>query len=502
MTISLKELIAELEHPLVEGSLAVEVNSVTADSRLVGPDSLFVAVRGHELDGRQFIGAAVSAGAAAVVSETPRESGDSKEVPWIQVGNARRALSALAAKLADHPSKALKLVGVTGTNGKTTTGFLCHHLLKTHWHRAGLLGTVMMDDGESQHVAGHTTPDAVMLQRVLARMVDHGCRGASLEVSSHGIDQDRVADVFFDALVFTNLSQDHLDYHRTMANYFDCKASWFERAGREPGGKKPTAIVNADDAYGDELIGRLDGVLPMIRYGFSVQTEMRALDFHHTNHGLEVKVTFQGKQYLVRAPLIGRFNVYNILAALAAAKAVGVPMRAAVAAMANAPQVPGRLEHCGTRESVAVYVDYAHTPAALDHVCETLKQLQPTRLITVFGCGGDRDRSKRAKMGAVAARHSDACIITTDNPRHEDPENIMDQIESGMKHAHYQRVTDRAEAIRIAVHAANRGDIVLIAGKGHETYQQVGGEKFDFDDRKEAKRALNERPPETVTERQ
>lgn len=497
----LKDLIAELDHPLVEGALDGEINSVTADSRTAEPGALFVAVRGQQTDGRKFIGAAISAGAVAVVSETPRESGDPADIPWIQVNDSRRALSAIAAKLADHPSSKLKLVGVTGTNGKTTTGFLCHHLLKSCWHHAGLLGTVVMDDGENSHVAGYTTPDAVMLQQALARMVDHGCRGAVLEVSSHGIEQQRVGNVAFDALIFTNLSQDHLDYHGTMAKYFACKSSWFEKTAQNPLGKKPVAIINLDDGYGAELSDTLKTKMPIIHYGFGVRADMRAMDFRHTKHGLEVKVTFQGKQYLVRAPFIGRFNVYNILAALASAKAVGVPFRDAVAALADAPQIPGRLEHCGTQDGVSVYVDYAHTPDALDHVCRTLKELQPQRLITVFGCGGNRDRGKRAKMGAVAAEHSDACILTTDNPRNEDPDQIITEIEPGMGNAHYQRVTERAEAIRIAVHAAGRGDIVLIAGKGHETYQEVGRERFDFDDRKEAKRALRERPPETIDDR-
>lgn len=496
----LRDLIPRLKKPLVTGSTDVEIESVTADSRQVGSGCLFVAIRGARADGRRFIGQAVEAGAVAVLSETPPETDDPGDIPWIQVADARLALSALAAALAGDPSRALKLVGVTGTNGKTTVGFLCHHLMKSQWHRVGLLGTVVTDDGLESHAAGHTTPDAVMLQGLLARMNDHGCRGAVLEVSSHGIEQRRVADVAFDALVFTNLSQDHLDYHGTMANYFASKASWFERAAADGRGKKPQAIINMDDPYGVELAGKLVDRLPVIRYGFGVHADFRALEFRQNARGLELKLAHHGRQYLVRAPLIGRFNVHNILAALAAAKTVGIPLRGAVAALAETPQVPGRMEHCGGRDGVSVFVDYAHSPDALDHACRTLRELQPKRLITVFGCGGDRDRSKRPKMGAAAARHSDACILTSDNPRSEDPERIIDAIKPGMGGAKYRRVADRAEAIRIAIHAAGRGDIVLIAGKGHEPNQQIGHETFEFDDRKEAKRALRERPLEESPE--
>lgn len=490
----LRDLIQRLHRPLVDGDLDTEVVSVTSDSRSVEGGSLFVAIRGGSVDGRRFIGPAVEAGAVAVLSESPRETGDPTRVPWIQVADARAALSALAAALAGDPSQELKLIGVTGTNGKTTTVFLCHHLMQREWHRAGLLGTVRIDDGEERVEASHTTPDAVALQGIVRRMADHGCRGAALEVSSHGIDQKRVADLAFDALVFTNLTQDHLDYHGTMEAYAEAKMSWFEAAADRPQGKKPVAVVNIDDAKGAELAERLDGRMPVTRYGFSLASDLRAIDFRQNARGLEFKLEAKGKSYLVRAPLIGRFNVFNILAAIGAARAAGIPMRSVIASLAESPQVPGRMENCGTRDGVTVFVDYAHTPDALEHACKTLKELDPRRLLTVFGCGGDRDRGKRPQMAKAAAMHSDACIITSDNPRSEDPEAIIRAIEGGMGNARYRSVTDRAEAIRIAIHAAARGDIVLIAGKGHETYQQFADRTIDFDDRKQAKIALAERP--------
>lgn len=491
---TLEDIIKGLDRPLVTGSLAVDVSSVTADSRHVKENMVFVAIRGLKSDGRRYISSAIEAGATVVVSDSAPADDEGTTVTWIQVNDPRAALSTFAAQLAGKPSLRLKLIGVTGTNGKTTTAFLCHHLLKKIWHRAGLLGSVVMDDGEEVMSSVKTTPDPIALHGFLRKAVDNGCRGVALEVSSHGIHQRRVADLIFKAMIFTNLTQDHLDYHGTMERYAAVKFSWFEAATLSSNKKKPVAVINADDIKGTELIEKLDGKLSVIRYGFGQQADYRALDFRQTSRGMEFKLLVPGRSHLVRAPLIGRFNVYNILASLAAAKAVGIPLRDAVAAIGDAPQVPGRMEHCGTRDGISVFVDYAHTPDALANACRTLKELEPKRLIVVFGCGGDRDRSKRPLMGQAAANNSDICILTSDNPRSEDPEAIINEIESGMGQARYKRVTDRAEAIRIAVHAAGSGDIVLIAGKGHETYQQFADTSIDFDDRRQAKTALNERP--------
>lgn len=492
--ISVRDILPHLKRPLVSGPMEAEVKGVTSDSRVVEEGFIFVAIRGGQLDGRNFIPKAREQGAVAIVTDSAPETGDPTDVAWIQVADPRQALASLAALLADHPSSKLRLAGVTGTNGKTTTSFLIHHLMKRHWHRAGLLGTIMVDDGEETAVASHTTPDAVALQNLLRRMVDHGCRGAALEVSSHGIDQKRVAETAFDALVFTNLSQDHLDYHKTMEAYAAAKFSWFKDAASDPRGKKPVAVINIDDARGADLAEMLDRKMPVLRFGFGLEADVRAVDFRQSPRGMKFKLEAKGKTYLVRAPLIGRFNVYNILASLAAAQAVGIPFRESVAAIAEAPQVPGRMENCGARDGFSVFVDYAHTPDALENACQTLKDLEPRRLITVFGCGGDRDRGKRPLMGQAAARVSDVCIITSDNPRSEDPEAIIREIESGMGPARRKSVIDRAEAIRIAVHAAGEGDIVLIAGKGHENYQQFADRTVTFDDRNEVRRAIEERP--------
>jgi UDP-N-acetylmuramoyl-L-alanyl-D-glutamate--2,6-diaminopimelate ligase len=330
-------------------------------------------------------------------------------------------------------------------------------------------------------------------------MRNNGCRGVAMEVSSHGIHQKRIAAIGFDACVFTNLTQDHLDYHGTLEAYYTAKAEWFRAVAADPKGKKPVAVINTDDARGLELADSLAGKMPVVRFGFNVHCDFRANNFRQNSRGMEFELAAKGKTFLVRAPLIGRFNVYNLLAALAAANACGIRPREAITALANAPQVPGRMENVGNAGGATVFVDYAHTPDALENVCRTLKELDPRRLITVFGCGGDRDKGKRPLMAAAAARNSDACVITSDNPRSEDPLAIIREIESGMRGMGHVSIPDRAEAISHAIKNSLSGDIILIAGKGHETTQQFANQTIDFDDRKVASKALRERA-QTIAE--
>ena len=487
---NLQELFRELPRATVSGPLDVEVTAVTADSRQAGPGTLFVAIRGHAADGHKFIGSALENGAAGVVSERAPESGEDESAGWAHVSDTREALAKLADAVCGQPSRKLVLAGVTGTNGKTTTAFLLHHLMEKLWHRAGMLGTVSVHDGSESQPAGNTTPGPVELQGLIKRMVDNGCRGAVMEVSSHGIDQQRVASVAFDAAIFTNLSQDHLDYHRTIERYFAAKRAWFEALAEDPLGKKPVAVINIDDSHGADLADALAGRMEVVRYGFGVNCEFRVENFHQSSEGTQFGLLVRGRSVLVRTPLIGRFNVYNALAAVAAASVLGMRLREIVHELAEAPQVPGRMERIGQREGVTVFVDYAHTPDALDNACRTLRELEPRRLVTVFGCGGDRDRGKRPLMAAAASRHSDACVITSDNPRGEDPEKILDDIERGIGGCPHVRIVDRDEAIKKAVCAAGKADIVLIAGKGHETYQQFADQTIEFDDRSAARRAL------------
>ncbi|MEO7098299.1 MAG: UDP-N-acetylmuramoyl-L-alanyl-D-glutamate--2,6-diaminopimelate ligase [Luteolibacter sp.] len=489
----LRDLVSCLSRVTVAGSLDADIQAITASSREVTPGVIFAAIRGTSIDGHRFINDVLAAGATAILAETAQPADYTASAVWLHVPDSRAALSALASTLAGHPWKDLKVAGVTGTNGKTTTAFLLHHMMKTVWYRAGLLGTILVDDGETEEVAKHTTPGSIELSALLNRMRDNGCRGVAMEVSSHGIHQKRISAIGFDACIFTNLTQDHLDYHGTLDSYFQAKSEWFHALAADPLGKKPAAVINIDDAYGAELAASLEGKMPIIRFGFGVHCDFRANNFRQSARGMEFELTAKGKSFLVRAPLIGRFNVYNLLGAIAAASACGIRPRDAVATLVDAPQVPGRMENVGNAGGATVFVDYAHTPDALENACRTLRELSPRRLITVFGCGGDRDRTKRPLMAAAAARHSDACVITSDNPRSEDPLAIIREIEAGMGTKQYRSIPDRAEAISLAIQGSLSGDIILIAGKGHETTQQFAEETIDFDDRKHASKALRDR---------
>ncbi len=488
---NLELLINALEVISVTGDLSKDVVGITADSREVLAGSLFVAVRGNDADGQQFVPDATAKGACAIVAEVAKPEDFNNDACWIQVADARAALAALACTWHDHPSAKMKVVGVTGTNGKTTTTFIVHAVMQQVWRRAGLLGTVQVDDGEGLSQATHTTPGPAELQAVLARMLQNDCRGVAMEISSHALEQKRTDGLQLDVAVFTNLSQDHLDYHGTMENYYAAKHRMFELLENQAGGKKTTAVINLDDPYGQRLIEEFKGRLHMITYGHGVHADMRIGRETQTVRGTEFGVRYKERDHLVRTPYIGRFNVFNCTAALAAVVAVGIKMRDAVAAMAEAPQVPGRMENIGSRDGASVFVDYAHTPDALVNACAALRELKPHRLITVFGCGGDRDRSKRPLMGVAASKGSDFCIVTSDNPRSEKPEAIISDIEKGMASGRYQVMEDRMDAIQAAVNLSGQGDIVLVAGKGHETYQEIAGERIEFDDRRAAYKAIN-----------
>jgi UDP-N-acetylmuramoyl-L-alanyl-D-glutamate--2,6-diaminopimelate ligase len=488
----LRDLVSHLSRATISGSLDIDVHAITASSREIRPGMIFAAIRGSATDGHRFINDALAAGATAILAESAPPTDFTAPAAWLHVPDSRAALATLASTFAGDPWKALVMAGVTGTNGKTTTAFLLHHLMKGAWHRAGLLGTILVDDGETVEPAKHTTPGSIELSTVLSRMQDNGCRSVAMEVSSHGIHQKRISAIGFDACIFTNLTQDHLDYHGTLDAYFQAKADWFLELAANPLGKKPLAVINTDDAYGAELANLLDGKMPLLRFGFGVHCDFRANNFRQNARGMEFELAAKGKTYFVRAPLIGRFNVYNLLGAIAAASACGIRPRDAVAALVDAPQVPGRMENVGNAGGATVFVDYAHSPDALENACRTLKELDPRRLITVFGCGGDRDKGKRPLM-AAAARHSDACVVTSDNPRSEDPLTIIRQIENGLIGKTFRSIPDRAEAIDFAIANSLSGDIILIAGKGHETTQQFAEETIDFDDRKHASKALRDR---------
>ncbi|MFL6542987.1 MAG: UDP-N-acetylmuramoyl-L-alanyl-D-glutamate--2,6-diaminopimelate ligase [Chthoniobacterales bacterium] len=488
----LKKLLAALQPRKVIGPVDRTVESIAYDSRRVQGDSMFVALRGEKVDGHQFIGGAIEKGASVIVTE--RE--EACRATCVVVDNTRTALADLAVAFYENPARKLKLAGVTGTNGKTTTTFLIKHICESAGMRCGLLGTVRYEIGERILPAIRTTPESLDVQELLAQMRSAGCKAAAMEVSSHALAQERVRGIEWDVAVFTNLTQDHLDFHRTMEAYFDAKAKLFTGLTNQQYKKKAAAVVNVDDRYGEKLLERIGKETPVITYGSGLRANFRMSNYRSEFTGTSFQLDARGKSYLVRVPLIGRFNVANATAALATASAMGIGLREAILSLGKSPQVPGRLEAVPAKRQFQVFVDYAHTPDALLNVVKTLRELEPRKLIVVFGCGGDRDRQKRPLMAQVCDQFADVSIITSDNPRKEDPDAIIAEAEKGFRSKRYEKITDRAEAIARAIELAQPRDVVLIAGKGHETYQEFADHTIPFDDVQVARRAVENRPVE------
>ena len=489
----LKTLAGAIPVRQVIGPLDRAVESIAYDSRRVQRNGLFVALRGEKNDGHEFIGQAIENGASVIVAEREEKN---PRATCLLVENTRTALADLAATFYGLPARRLKLAAVTGTNGKTTTTFLIKHICEKAGLRCGLIGTVRYEIGERVLPAARTTPESLDLQELLAQIANAGCRAAAMEVSSHALTQERVRGLEWDVAVFTNLTQDHLDYHGTMKNYFESKAKLFAQLAQQQKKRKPVAVVNMDDYYGEQLLDKIDTKISLITFGMGVRADFRASNYRMEFGGTSYQLDARSKSYLVRLPLIGRFNVANSMAALAAANALGLNLREAVLSLGKSPQVPGRLEMVPAKRQFQVFVDYAHTPDALLNVLKTLRQLEPGRLIVVFGCGGDRDRQKRPLMGRIADQNADYSIITSDNPRKEDPNAIISEIEKGFGSDCYEKVTGRAEAIVRAIAVAQPRDIILIAGKGHETYQEFADHTVPFDDIQVARRAIEDRPVE------
>jgi len=489
----LKTLVAALSPRQIIGPLDRVVESIAYDSRRVQRSGLFVALRGEKSDGHQFIDQAIEKGATVIVTErevqTPRAT-------CLVVENTRSALADLGATFFQQPARRLKLAAVTGTNGKTTTTFLIKHICERAGLRCGLLGTVRYEIADRVLPAVRTTPESLDVYDLLAQMVNAGCKAAALEVSSHALAQERVRGIEWDVAVFTNLTQDHLDFHGTMENYFEAKAQLFTGLPEQKSKMKPTAVINLDDPSGAKLVDRLAKKIPIITYGVGARADFRASNYHAEFAGTSYQLDARGKSYLVRVPLIGRFNVANSMAALAAASSMGISLRDAILSLGRSPQVPGRLEAVPAKRQFQVFVDYAHTPDALLNVLKTARELSPRKLIVVFGCGGDRDKQKRPLMARVADENADFSIITSDNPRKEDPDAIIADAEKGFRSDRHEKITDRAQAIARAVELAQPRDIIIIAGKGHEAYQEFADHTIPFDDIQIARRALENHPLE------
>jgi len=498
---------AELVEPLRgierQGNLNVAVTSLTDDSRAVRPGGVFVAVKGERVDGHAFVGKAVAAGAAGLVLQKGhKEMGAAagKSVPVVRVEDSRRVLGLLAGRFYGDPASRLRMVGVTGTNGKTTVTYLCKAVLETAGLRVGLIGTVAYQIGAERLPAAHTTPGAVELQALLARMADAGMDAAVMEVSSHALAMDRTSGCEFDVAIYTNLTQDHLDFHPDMDAYFQAKLRLF--SGLDPAGRKlrpKRAIVNLDDARGPRVCEA--SRVPVWTYGIHKPADIRAEDVRLALGGTRfIAATPQGR-FPVESRLVGEHNVYNILAAIGVGLHEGLTPDTVQRGIASVANVPGRFERVEAGQDFTVVVDYAHTDDALLRLLTAAQALKTGRIITVFGCGGDRDRGKRPKMGRVAARLSDVVFLTSDNPRSENPEAILREIEVGVREViadqpvRYEVIADRRAAIEAAVREAKAGDTVLIAGKGHEDYQIVGSTRLHFDDREVARAALATRRP-------
>jgi UDP-N-acetylmuramoyl-L-alanyl-D-glutamate--2,6-diaminopimelate ligase len=481
--VTLGELLRRVPQARLEGDPALPVTEVHYDSRRVPPGGVFVAIRGTVTDGNRYVDAARKKGAVAIVSERAPDGAGA----WAQVPDAREALALLSAAALGDPARSLRLVGVTGTNGKTTTTYLIDAALRAAGHAVGLIGTVHYRIGARLVEASRTTPESSDLQGLFKEMVAEGCSHAVLEVSSHSLELKRVHGCAFQVAVFTNLTRDHLDFHGDMDRYFAAKQRLFDTYLAEDG----HAVINVDDDRAASLAAVSRG--KVWTYGLEKEADVSASGISLSLKGTRFRARTPAGDFDVDTPLIGRFNVENFLAGLTAALALGLAPEAALRGLLTMTGVPGRLERVNAGQDFAVIVDYAHTDDALKNLLETVRELKPRRLITVFGCGGDRDRTKRPLMGAVAARLSDVVIVTSDNPRSEPPEAILDEIQRGMngnRRGERHMIVDRREAIARALEMAGPGDAVVIAGKGHETYQVLRDRTIPFDDRQVARDVL------------
>ena len=488
-------------HPSLQGPSNQVIRDVAYDSRQVRPGDLFVAVRGYRVDGHRYLAEAVSRGAAAAVVEDP-ETALAVSIPLILVPDSRRALALLANRFYGDPSRRLTMIGVTGTNGKTTTAYLVKSIFEAAGRKPGLLGTVAYEIGQEILTPPNTTPESLDLQRLLARMLEQGLDSVVMEVSSHALAMDRVTGCEFDTAVFTNLTQDHLDFHRTMEDYFLAKQKLF--AGLDQQATKvdrKTAIINLDDPWGERL--KQSTRTPVYTYGVTSpqKADITAKAVQSDGTGIRFTAVTPLGDFPVTSTLIGRYNLYNLLAAIGVGLCHAIPTQGICDGIARLRQVPGRLEPIEAGQDFAVVVDYAHTESALKCLLDAVMELRSGRLITVFGCGGERDRGKRPAMGRVAALLSDRVILTSDNSRGEDPVEILKEIENGIRAVrpgwkqdrNYDLIPDRGEAIEKAIGLAEAGDTVVIAGKGHEQYQVIGSKQIPFDDRQVAREAIERR---------
>lgn len=498
---------AALDNPRVFGDVSVEISGITHDSRKVRSGWLFVALRGELSDGHDFIPSAIKAGATAIIAENAPGS-EFENIPWLVVPDTKMALGPAAAAINGSPTEKLVLVGITGTNGKTTLTFLMESIVKAAGGFPGVVGTITHRWGGNEQTAGHTTPEASDLQLLFSQMVRDGVTHAFVEVSSHGLHRGRLEGCEFDLGVFTNLTQDHLDYHGSLEEYYLAKRILFSRLLPASVKNDVAAVVNVEDPYGLRLTREV-GKLALTGYGVSESCDVRPWNVKVGTEGVSGTFRTPRGELEINSRLAGTFNLMNILAAIAVSERLAIPAEAIREGIRAVEAVPGRLERVPSTDAT-VFVDYAHTPNALKNVLEALQVMRRSLIVTIMGCGGDRDKSKRPIMGSEAAAGSDFVIVTSDNPRSEDPLEIIRQVEKGVRDSgfallpdalngkpiqrqHYKVIPDRGEAIAWAVNRLSPDDILLVAGKGHETYQEIKGIRYPFDDRNVLRDELKKR---------
>ena len=502
----LNDLIEGLTMSQISGSTSEEIFGIAFNSKEVEPGFLFVAIRGATHNGHDFIPEAIRRGAKAIIAETVPET--QSEATRITVPDTRIALAQVAATFLNNPSLVLKVVGITGTNGKTTTSYLLESIFQAAGYNPGVIGTINYRFGNIVRQSLNTTPESLEIQKLFADMVEEKVSHVAMEVSSHALDQNRVEGINFAVGVFTNLTPEHLDYHGTMEQYAQSKAKFFSRFLEQSkiAGEK-FAVLNQDDPQTSYLCSLTS--VSVVRYGMGNNVDITIEEARVSQEGIRGILKTPRGNITFTSSLFGRFNLYNIMAATGAALCLGTPLEAIRSGIGNFVSVPGRMERVGQERDFTILVDYAHTPDALEKALFSLRELAPKRIITVIGCGGDRDRLKRPMMGKIAAQLSDIVVITSDNPRTEKPEDIIAEIEEGVQSAGLEKISlsespdrkgyftmvDRFDAIQTALGTAKRGDIVLVAGKGHEGYQIIGKQRLPFDDRQKIKEALNKIKP-------
>lgn len=492
------DLLKEVSFVKICGNEKIKITDITADSRTVKKGSLFICLSGYHVDGHEYVKEAVKNGAIAIVAE--KNISVPSNITIIYVESTRKAVESIAPAYFNYPSRHMRIIAVTGTNGKTTTTHIISHILKKANYKTGVIGTIHALIGDEELETHNTTPDVIDLQRLLYKMKNANVTHVCMEVSSHSLVLGRIKGCEFDTAVFSNLTEDHLDFHKTMGNYANAKAKLFSLVSKKGQFKSnKSACINLDDKYSSVMLNAImnKDMCKVYTYGMNTDNiDFKVVKSKFTGKSTEFMCKYKGKEYPVSIKLVGRFNIYNTLAAISAAVSEGLDIEFIIKALEDFTTVPGRFELIDEGQSFPVVVDYAHTPDGLENILITAKEITKGRIIVVFGCGGDRDALKRPIMGRIAAEYSDVAIVTSDNPRTENPNTIVEQVVQGVKenakkyNCMYEIIVDRKNAIKRAIKMAHFDDIVIIAGKGHENYQILKDKTIHFDDREEARKAL------------